>query len=107
MHILLNCRSLQLVAHALCGAPLVLTAGTWAACCPAERSHALIDQLKAKRFKQIFDFLDEAGTGSVPLARIVAGDNPEVAARLEELDNEVRQDLEGAARVFTAITARK
>ncbi len=85
----------------------LLTPGTHASALPSERSQALIDQLKAKRFKQIYDFLDEAGTGKVPLVRIMSGEDPEVVARLEELDDEVRQDLEGAAKVYAAVAARK
>jgi hypothetical protein len=75
--------------------------------------------LKAKRFKQIFEYLDEQGAGSLDLLALLGrapsyegaawgqgaegegeGGAPSRHPRVDDLDPEVLQDVEGAASVW-------
>lgn len=62
----------------------------------ATGSKQLVKQLQHKRFKQIFDFLDVDGLGAIDLVAII-GSGPEW---LDDLDDEVRADLESAAKLL-------
>jgi len=61
-----------------------------------KRSTALQARLKHKRFKQVFEFLDEAQVGLVDLVGTVSN-NP---VMMDVLDDEVRADVEAAARLY-------
>ena len=56
----------------------------------------MVGKLKAKRFRQIFEYLDVAAAGQLDLIQM-AFQNP---ATMETLDSEVRADVENAARIF-------
>lgn len=60
-------------------------------------SQALIRKLKRKRFRQVFDYLDQTQRGAIDLAAVLAEPAP---AYLDNLDDEVRADLELAARLY-------
>lgn len=62
----------------------------------AEGSKQLVKALQHKRFRQIFDFLDAEGTGSINLVAIMDA-APEW---LDDLDDQVRHDLECAAKLL-------
>ncbi|KAL6760366.1 hypothetical protein V8C86DRAFT_1773436, partial [Haematococcus lacustris] len=55
----------------------------------------LYAQLRAKRFSQIFEYLDEAGDGMLDVVGLVRA----ATARMDNLDNEVREDVELAAEI--------
>ncbi|KAI8463811.1 MAG: hypothetical protein J3K34DRAFT_135272 [Monoraphidium minutum] len=61
----------------------------------APSSIVFVRKLQRKRFEQVFSFLDKAGSGRVDLAALLQ-DPP---ACLEELDDDVREDVEVAARL--------
>ncbi|GBF97125.1 hypothetical protein Rsub_10136 [Raphidocelis subcapitata] len=58
-------------------------------------SAAIVRRLQRKRFSQVFAFLDRSAAGLIDLAALLE-DPP---AYLEELDDDVRDDLEHAARI--------
>ncbi|GBF98697.1 hypothetical protein Rsub_11411 [Raphidocelis subcapitata] len=61
----------------------------------AASSAAIVRRLTRKRFQQIFDYLDKASTGAIDLAAVL-----ETAPdTLAELDDDVRDDVENAARL--------
>lgn len=58
-------------------------------------SQRLFERLKAKRFSQIFAYLDADRAGAIDLVAMVRTPSP----RVEELDSEVREDVELAAEL--------
>lgn len=56
----------------------------------------LVGKLKAKRFRQIFEYLDVAAAGKLDLIAL-ALENSHI---METLDSEVRADVEAAARIL-------
>ena len=59
-----------------------------------------MDKLKAKRFRQIFDYLDAEGAGRLDLISLAFEDG----VLMETLDSEVRADVETAARILAKRT---
>ncbi|CAK0783303.1 hypothetical protein CVIRNUC_006502 [Coccomyxa viridis] len=61
------------------------------------RSERMVDELKARRFRQIFAYLDQDGTGLLDLMALVTEDELDI---MQTLDAEVRADVEAAARLL-------
>lgn len=61
-----------------------------------KKSASLQSKLKRKRFKQVFEFLDEQQLGLIDLVSIV-NNNP---VMMDVLDDEVRNDVDAAARLY-------
>ena len=57
---------------------------------------SMVGKLVAKRFRQIFEYLDEAAVGQLNLIQLTTQD----LATMDTLDSEVRADVEDAARIF-------
>lgn len=60
-----------------------------------EQSKKMYQSLKAKRFQQIFDYLDEGNQGVLDLVGLVRMPT----AHMDNLDTEVREDVERAAEI--------
>eukprot|EP00798_Chlamydomonas_sp_ICE-L_P002715 gene2715-12588_t len=61
-------------------------------------SNRLYNRLKLKRFTQVFEYLDEHKTGLIDLVELVLSPT----ARVDNLDNEVRKDVELAAELHAS-----
>ncbi|CAL5220772.1 g2838 [Coccomyxa viridis] len=61
------------------------------------RSERLVEELKARRFRQIFTYLDQDGTGLLDVMALVTEDELDL---MRTLDAEVRADVEAAARLL-------
>ena len=60
----------------------------------------MVEKLKAKRFRQIFEYLDQGSAGALDLIGLALRDG----ALMETLDAEVRADVEAAARILAKRT---
>uniref|UniRef100_A0A7S0R6Y6 PFU domain-containing protein n=1 Tax=Chlamydomonas leiostraca TaxID=1034604 RepID=A0A7S0R6Y6_9CHLO len=65
-----------------------------------EQSKKMYQSLKVKRFQQIFDYLDEQGVGVLDLVGLVRMPS----AHMDNLDTEVREDVERAAELHARVS---